>query len=616
MDLQPDSDSDSEFSFVSMDNAAVQSPRVVFPQPSGFITNVFVRSRNFLPSLFGGPRVNSELAEPTGHHTCRDSETGGRFVTQFVTNINKYHIRGGVGGAGGVGRDQGIGGGGGAGHGPTLNFYPPPREEQSEFRTIRLGDINLRKEICSERRYDIVDFQSRLGRGATVRRVYSGEIRGDPGPVTVAMYEGDRAEERWRQDLAKYAAIRHPYITQLYGLVNSGALYAMVFHDELIPFSQFRDQHSPVLNTYILGYCTTQFDEVIEYLLSQGIFQERPWNRGPSEYSLWIRSSTGALCLDLIPTSYEFELPEEKDFRVCQLKNVSLDDPNAEAAIISNFNEDEYHDLCSVSPIAWDRHIYVSTELSIQPVPTIFRTIEPESISLESDSFTPGTLIKMAEAPDVGYEQEFRWYCGEVQGDVLPNSWTRYDFCQRNDLQFHTWVKLSYPPGTFKSWLVQANYIFTQLQATSHLENYVCPDRVYFDLSVHRSYFNQRRGYLFVCPPEDFRAGGNSFKWPDCPAYWSLDPSGADRLSRETAETLGFPGIRIQTHMSGTSWDISVYEGLRRFHQGKGFDPDSQDLARHLDYPLFELSSDKTAPVEYPFGSNYLFREIRVATEN
>ncbi|KAF7353337.1 hypothetical protein MSAN_01521900 [Mycena sanguinolenta] len=47
------------------------------------------------------------------------------------------------------------------------------------------------------------------------------------------------------------------------------------------------------------------------------------------------------------------------------------------------------------------------------------------------------------------------------------------------------------------------------------------------------------------------------------------------------------------------SWDNSVYEGLRRFHQGKGFDPDSQDLARHLGYPLFELSSDKSAPFEY-----------------
>ncbi|KAF7353492.1 hypothetical protein MSAN_01538800 [Mycena sanguinolenta] len=152
-------------------------------------------------------------------------------ANHLITNTYNYHISGGVGGAGGVGRDQGMGGGGGAGHGPTLNFYAPTQEDQSEFRTIRLGDINLRKEISREYQYGIVDFQNRPSRKTVVRRVYSGEIRGDPGPITVAMYEGDRAEEEWRQHLAKYAAIRHPYIMQLYGLVSTGALRAMVFHD-------------------------------------------------------------------------------------------------------------------------------------------------------------------------------------------------------------------------------------------------------------------------------------------------------------------------------------------------------------------------------------------------
>ncbi|KAJ6495980.1 hypothetical protein C8R45DRAFT_1131661, partial [Mycena sanguinolenta] len=104
-----------------------------------------------------------------------------------------------------------------------------------------------------------------------------------------------------------------------------------------------------------------------------------------------------------------------------------------------------------------------------------------------------------------------------------------------------------------------------------------------------RTHFNETRGYLFVCPPEDFRAGGNSFKWPDCPAYWSLNPSGVDRLSLETVETLGFPTIHIQTTIYGRCWGDDVYYGLRRFHQGKGFDPDSQDLARHLGYPMFEI---------------------------
>ncbi|KAF7353327.1 Kinase-like protein [Mycena sanguinolenta] len=280
MDLQPDSD--SEFAAVSTTNNAAAYSGVVL----GPTRNIkrFVKPFSFLPSFFArGQRVNSELPKPTGNHPRNDSETRGRFTTirttdHLITNTYNYYISGGVGGAGGVGRDQGIGGGGGAGHGPTVNICAPPREE-SEFRTIRLGDIKLRKEISRKYDYGVVNFRNPLSRGATVRRVYSGEIRGDPGPVTVAMYEGDRAKERWRRDVAKYAAIRHPNILQLYGLVNTQTLRAMVFHDELAPLWDFRKQCSPVMNTYIVAYCTTAFDEAIEYLLCQGVFLERPRNR-------------------------------------------------------------------------------------------------------------------------------------------------------------------------------------------------------------------------------------------------------------------------------------------------------------------------------------------------
>jgi hypothetical protein len=43
-------------------------------------------------------------------------------------------------------------------------------------------------------------------------------------------------------------------------------------------------------------------------------------------------------------------------------------------------------------------------------------------------------------------------------------------------------------------------------------------------------------------------------------------------------------------------WEASVYGGLRQFHQAKGFDLDSQDLARHLGVPLYQLSNEMVAP--------------------
>ncbi|KAJ7607015.1 hypothetical protein B0H17DRAFT_34891 [Mycena rosella] len=83
------------------------------------------------------------------------------------------------------------------------------------------------------------------------------------------------------------------------------------------------------------------------------------------------------------------------------------------------------------------------------------------------------------------------------------------------------------------------------------------------------------------------------FRLPDCPVYWSLDPSGADHLSMEEAEQLGFPIFTIEMEVRGWSWNKSVYTGIRQFHRANGFDPDSQEVARMLGYPLYEISKEQ-----------------------
>ncbi|KAJ7259435.1 hypothetical protein C8J57DRAFT_1024207, partial [Mycena rebaudengoi] len=71
--------------------------------------------------------------------------------------------------------------------------------------------------------------------------------------------------------------------------------------------------------------------------------------------------------------------------------------------------------------------------------------------------------------------------------------------------------------------------------------------------------------------------------------YWSLDPSGAQRLGSEEAERFGFPSFTVDMTVQTRSWDDLVYAGIREFHQAKGFDPYSQDVARELGYPLYEV---------------------------
>ncbi|KAJ7104851.1 hypothetical protein C8R44DRAFT_564569, partial [Mycena epipterygia] len=101
---------------------------------------------------------------------------------------------------------------------------------------------------------------------------------------------------------------------------------------------------------------------------------------------------------------------------------------------------------------------------------------------------------------------------------------------------------------------------------------------------------NIPEGYLFLWPLEDFRSNnGTWLATPECPAYWSLDPSGGNRLCPEDASRLGFPSFEFKMDVHVFSWPENVYAALSRFHTGKGFDPNSQDIARHLGHPLYEV---------------------------
>jgi hypothetical protein len=63
----------------------------------------------------------------------------------------------------------------------------------------------------------------------------------------------------------------------------------------------------------------------------------------------------------------------------------------------------------------------------------------------------------------------------------------------------------------------------------------------------------------------------------------------------EEARNHGFPDFDFEMELLGKSWDSSVYAGLRQFHQAKGFDPFTQDVAMELGYSLVSLSGRQDA---------------------
>lgn len=118
------------------------------------------------------------------------------------------------------------------------------------------------------------------------------------------------------------------------------------------------------------------------------------------------------------------------------------------------------------------------------------------------------------------------------------------------------------------------------------------------DFRVQFPYFAERppTGFLFLCPGEDFEISPSSFRWPECPVYWSRHPSGADTL---TGEEAGFPPIELTSSIHGHYWDTSVYARLRQFYPAKGFDPDGLDVARYLGHPVFRLSCGMNAAFDH-----------------
>ncbi|KAJ6516619.1 hypothetical protein C8R47DRAFT_401101 [Mycena vitilis] len=177
----------------------------------------------------------------------------------------------------------------------------------------------------------------------------------------------------------------------------------------------------------------------------------------------------------------------------------------------------------------------------------------------------------------------------------MQDGWIRY----KSGDMFGITLLLRCGCGNSKAWLSQANHTFSHLGITRNFQQYIFVREVDFWFKISDPASNPPKGFFFLCPAKDFRTGSVSFKCPDYPAYWSLDPSGVRRLSTEDAVDLGFPRILFfSVKISGRSWDTSAYAGLRQMHRAKGFDPDSQDVARHLGYSLYQLAGQMDASDE------------------
>ncbi|KAF8212702.1 hypothetical protein K438DRAFT_1927996 [Mycena galopus ATCC 62051] len=477
----------------------------------------------------------------------------------------------------------------------TTNNYLTAPSLPSDFRMIPLGDIKLLREIWVQPHPGTID--RRAGRHG-VRRVYSAKIAGRKSVLTVATYQGDGSEQQWQRDLVTYASVRNPAIVQLYGAAASNNIHATIFHDELIPLEGFLDhyRHSHILTVYIYAHCNIAFEGMRDYFYSAF----RHW-LFHDECTLWIRRSTGRLCVDLVPGStmlswrtYSHEISRHQGLH-------SMVAQNSVAMAIDSLTLDQYHEISY-----WEQAQRHSTSI-LPPM-----TVKLGTVVACSGGHRLKDLTEIAFLPSVDQDYVPHWnMSGQEVATLRGDGWVRYHISltphdvSSDPVECHSFsagdivdTKIQlWTFGCAEYWLSQANYVFHSLRISHGCQDYVVLNAISFELTISATTQNPPEGFLFLSPASDFQTDPWTFRWPDHPAYWSLDESGTERLSMVDAADLGFPCIFLGIQIQGLSWDDIVYAGIHQFQQAKGFDADTQDAARCRGRPLYELSSNVKIPI-------------------
>ncbi|KAJ7909719.1 hypothetical protein B0H13DRAFT_2661340 [Mycena leptocephala] len=355
----------------------------------------------------------------------------------------------------------------------VTNRLPTAQTMPSDFRMIPMGEIDLQHEIGVDNESGLV-FQS-----GYARQMCSAKVEGRQSSMTVAIYQGDRAEEEWRRDVARYMTLRHPNIIQLHAAASVNNIHATVFHDDLIPFEQFLDRCSPIMKVYSHARCIKDFWATQKYFSS--VFQRSLWEE---DFTLWIRCSSGWLCADLIPshTAYwAFGLPVISHRREIE----SLDLPNQEAIAIDALTLEQYHKICYWG-LSRCQNLYCSSSTTVN--------LKAIIACPSGDRFEDSVEIGLSPHAEVDLRH---WRAPKrATREVMEGGWTRF---ASSDI-FNSTLSIDIWNWNIDTWLSQANHIFSRLGIPSNFEDYILIEDIYFHVTISPNAEDPPMGYLFLCP--------------------------------------------------------------------------------------------------------------------
>ncbi|KAJ6506065.1 hypothetical protein DFH09DRAFT_1438583 [Mycena vulgaris] len=232
----------------------------------------------------------------------------------------------------------------------------------SDFRTIPIGDLDLRHETQLDGRYGVVNrWQGRN----SVRWVYPGRVHGSKAKMTVVMYQGENAEEEWREDISRNSWLRysHPSFVQIYATASSTGIHAVIFHDDLTPAENLVQKYggSHLSMVYLYHHLDTEFGDVDLYMYS--IFGE------------YLDSSQCMILhLNIILILYdtmELDVPSSPASSILQ--------PPEDSKIVESTPLDMYHEICS-------RYLVHYHKLTVPPDASVSSELDVKDLSEEEAS--------------------------------------------------------------------------------------------------------------------------------------------------------------------------------------------------------------------------------------
>ncbi|KAJ7636350.1 hypothetical protein FB45DRAFT_864400 [Roridomyces roridus] len=289
-----------------------------------------------------------------------------------------------------------------------------------------------------------------------------------------------------------------------------------------------------------------------------------------SQQTLWIRGSTGRLILEFAPREIN-----EPPIWICPSKArtsnthacIDWNDPTWEARALEALSIGEFNYLSSFG-LARYRALAVNAE-QVGEI-RLGTALCSSSVSERFEDYTEIASSAMADF-------RFGWYSQNGMEHRSHNGWTRFHSTTMCGEEIIYRVSGSDKSGSLPR-ICHVGRLFKQLQITLGQENFVFPCAFQFIVQVASLTKASSEGYLFLCPTAHLCGGSaGSFARPESVYFWSTDAEGSQRLSAEEAAARKFPTIELRTELICVFWDARVYEILKKFHELKGFDVESQD---------------------------------------